>query len=168
MEQLNQYFQIWLDSFYHERRHGETKQSPKHRFEENENPLLFPTLDDIKQAFMWEEKRKVDRTGCVSFQQNKYEVEQELVGQEVTLRYNPFDLTCIQIWYEGKEFLNATPLDVHRNIDKRVENEKNEISIANELSGLNFLELSQPEHKKQKKEKLGKLSYSRLLAGGTT
>ncbi|XJZ26669.1 Mu transposase C-terminal domain-containing protein [Bacillota bacterium Lsc_1132] len=163
LEQLNRYFQIWLDSFYHERRHGETKQSPKTSFEENEHPLVYPSVDEIKEAFLWEEARKVDKTGCISFQGNRYEVEQNLVGKEITIRFNPYELEHLQIWEKGKRYKDALPLNVHRNIDRRIEKESDTETEPQNRSGLNYLELTEPQYEKRKKEQLGKMSYSKLM-----
>lgn len=86
IEELNHYFYIWTQSIYHERVHGETKQPPSLRWEECEQPTVSVSYTDLRNAFYWEEERKVDKTGCISFQGNKYEVEQELVGEKVTIR----------------------------------------------------------------------------------
>lgn len=163
IEELNHYFQIWLDTFYHERKHGETKQTPRERFEENDHPLVFPTLEEMKQAFLWEEKRKVDKTGCISFQNNKYEVDSELSGSEIIVRYDPIDLNHLEVWHDGKNFGLANALEVHRTIDRRfVVEEETQDEIKTQL---NFLELILPEHEKKKKEQLGRLSYSSIIRG---
>lgn len=49
----------------------------------------------------------MDKTGCVSVQGNRYEVDAHLVGRQVQLRYDPFDLTVIQVWFDGRRFPNA-------------------------------------------------------------
>lgn len=164
LEELNNYFQIWLDSFYHERRHGETKQTPKDRFEENDQPLLYSTLEELKNAFLWEEKRKVDKTGCISFQNNKYEVETALAGQEVILRYDPINLAHLGVWREDTYYGEAVPLKVHRTIDKRMSSPDKEIEEKINTK-MNYLELMIPEHERKKKEQLGKLSYSSFIGG---
>jgi putative transposase len=164
IEQLNRYFHIWLDMMYHERKHGETKQTPKDRFELNDQTLVYPTIEEIKEAFLWEENRKVDKTGCIRFQNNLYEVEQELVGKTVTLRFDPQDLSSIEVWYEGKQYTNAAHLHLQRHIHDKI----NISLVESDLelsSGLNYLELAGPGHKEKQKEKRGKMSYSTLLNG---
>ena len=159
VEELNQYFQIWLDMMYHDRKHGETRRTPKDRFEECEQALLFPTIDDVKNAFKWQEERKVDKTGCISLQTNRYEVEQTLVGKTITLRYDPFDLEIIEVWYEGERYNDALVATLNSNYDQRVEQSE----TSQEQSGLNFLGLAKDPHEEQKRQQRGKLSYTTLM-----
>jgi len=120
VEQLNQYYKMWLDMLYHERIHGETKQSPRQRFEESGHPLTYPTLEELKDAFLWEETRKVDKASCIHFQTNIYEVDESLIGKVVTLRYDPLNLVNIQVWYEGKYHGDAAAVNLQRNWDDRL------------------------------------------------
>lgn len=162
IEQLNQYFQLWLDMFYHERIHGETKQSPRQRFEENEQPLTYPSLEELKEAFLWEETRKVDKTACVHFQTNTYEVDESLVGKTVTLRYNPMNLVDIQVWYEGKRYDDAGAVNLQRSWDERIL-EPLEQQLETPKTGLNFLQLVEPSHKEKQKKARGRLQFKALM-----
>jgi hypothetical protein len=83
------------------------------------------SLPEFMDIFLWEETRKVDKTGCVSLDGNHYEVDLELCRARVELRYDPFDLT-------------------HR-MDRRV---KPESHLVEEADGqISFLELA--EQKRQ-------------------
>lgn len=161
IEQLNRYFHIWKDSIYHERKHGETKQTPKQRWEECEQPTVSISYYDLKKAFYWEEERKVDKTGCISFQGNKYEVEPQLVGEYITIRFDPNDLEKLEVWFDGIQFENAVPLILSRPKHEKATSEK--AIQTNEESGLNFLELTAPSHEIKQKEKRGTLSYQSLV-----
>ncbi|WP_071460622.1 DDE-type integrase/transposase/recombinase [Bacillus massilinigeriensis] len=163
IEQLNRYFHIWKESIYHERTHGETKQAPKHRWEECEQPTVSISFQELKNAFFWEEERKVDKTGCISFQGNKYEVDSRLVGEMITLRFDPNDLESIEVWFDGQQFENAIPLKLARPRHEKVASETS--NRAEEESGLNFLDLTEPDHEKKQKEKRGSLSYQTLIGG---
>jgi putative transposase len=161
IEQLNRYFHIWKESIYHERKHGETKQTPKQRWEECEQPTVSISYDDLKNAFYWEEERKVDKTGCISFQGNKYEVDSELVGETITIRFDPNDLEQLEVWLDGIQFDNAIPLNLSRSKHERAAFE--ESTQTNEVSGLNFLELTEPSYEIKQKEKRGTISYQSLV-----
>lgn len=164
VEELNNYFQIWLDMMYHERVHGETRQTPKDRFEESEQSLVYPHLEEIKNAFKWQEERKVDKTGCISFQNNRYEVEQKLVGKMVTLRYDPFDLEILEVWYQGERQEDAVAASLQRHLDNRV-SVPNDEEKEKSPSGLNFLTLANNPFQEHKKQQKGRLSYSSLMGG---
>jgi putative transposase len=163
IEQLNRYFHIWKESIYHERKQGETKQTPKQRWEECEQPTVSVSFDELKKAFYWEEERKVDKAGCISFQGNKYEVESQLVGEYITIRFNPNDLENLEVWFDGKQFESAIPLNLSRPKHEKAASE--ELIQMSEESGLNFLELTAPSHETKLKEKRGVLSYQSLVEG---
>jgi hypothetical protein len=51
----------------------------------------------------------VSKTSHVHFQGNRYTVPPFLVGQAVELRYDPFDLTTIEVWLNGQYLALAKP-----------------------------------------------------------
>lgn len=165
IEELNRYFYIWTQSIYHERIHGETKQTPLQRWEECDHPTVSVSLTDLQQAFYWEEERKVDKTGCISFQGNKYEVDQELVGEKITIRFDPHDLEHLEVWFQEQQKNNAKPLNL-----LRAQHEKatypDEV-VLEEKSGLNLLELSAPHFDQKQKKQRGSLSYQTLMEDKT-
>ncbi|CEO88892.1 hypothetical protein SSCH_2960001 [Syntrophaceticus schinkii] len=83
-------------------------------------------ISELTDIFLWEENRKVDKTGCVHVFGNIYEVPCELSGEKVKLRFDPFDLSVIQVWFDGKRFPDAIPLDLHRSVHKRVKTKPSE------------------------------------------
>ncbi|MDF9410087.1 DDE-type integrase/transposase/recombinase, partial [Pelotomaculum isophthalicicum JI] len=123
LEQLNQALTSWIDGYYHERVHGSTKQSPKVRAALSKRVPRRKTLAELTEIFLWEETRKVDKTGCISLDGNIYEVDLELCGERVLLRYDPFDLSRIQVWHDGKQWADATVVDLSRLHDRRVKPE---------------------------------------------
>jgi hypothetical protein len=62
----------------------------------------------------------VDKAGCVSVEGNQYEVTLDLVKRRILLRYDPFDLSVIQVWYKGERYEDATPIDLTRPYHRRV------------------------------------------------
>jgi transposase InsO family protein len=119
LEDLNRYFAAWLETMYHQRVHGTLKKRPADVFATH-GPLRLVTPEVLKQAFLWSHSAKADKTACISVQGNTYEVEPILAGQKIELRYDPFDLSEIQVRWEGKQYANAIPLKMRRHTDKRV------------------------------------------------
>lgn len=97
LEQLNAALRSWLDGYYHVREHGSTKQPPKERFEASQKPRKRLPLVELNELFLWEETRKADKTGCIRLDGNLYEVDSDLVCRTVALRYDPFDLSHVQV-----------------------------------------------------------------------
>ncbi|MCK8487063.1 Mu transposase C-terminal domain-containing protein [Paenibacillus sp. MBLB2552] len=146
LEELNQGLAAWIEGYYHIREHGSTKQPPKVRAESSSRKPRRATLAELMDIFLWEETRKVDKTGCVSLAGNAYEVDLELCGERVQLRYDPFDLSRIQVWHQDKQWPDATVIDLTRRYDKRVKPEA--VQLVEEHDGqLSFLELA--EQKRQ-------------------
>ncbi|MBT9147174.1 MAG: hypothetical protein DDT32_00926 [Syntrophomonadaceae bacterium] len=66
----------------------------------------------------------MDKTGCIKVAGNLYEVDLELVGFKVLLRYDPFDLSVIHVWHNKKRYDNAGPVDQTLHYHGRVKPEK--------------------------------------------
>jgi len=114
LEELNRAFAAWLDGYYHLRKHGSTGVSPKARLQESQRKTTRVLAEKLTDIFLWEEERTVDKAGCVSVVGNQYEVSLELVKRRILLRYDPFDLSVIQVWSNGERYEDATPIDLTR------------------------------------------------------
>lgn len=164
LEQLNQALAAWIDGYYHQRVHGSTKQTPKAREAASKREPRRKTLTELTEIFLWEETRKVDKTGCVSLQGNAYEVDLALCGQKVILRFDPFDLSVIQVWHDEKQWPNATVLELSRPYDRKV---KPEVTLVEEPDGqVSFLELA--EQKRQAMWEQDPISYASGKGGQLT
>ena len=85
LPELNQALVAWVDGYYHQRKHGGTGQTPLARVDKSQRQPLRKTMAELTEIFLWEETRKVDKTGCVRLSGNIYEVDVELSGQKVLL-----------------------------------------------------------------------------------
>jgi putative transposase len=119
LDELNDLFVAWTETVANRRIHKETKESPIERFERT-GPHRGVAPDALKEAFRWSETRKVTRTASVPLGGNQYSVDPSLVGRRVELRYDPEDLTCIDVFYEGRPVGVATPFVIGRHTHKRV------------------------------------------------
>jgi transposase InsO family protein len=162
LEQLNQALASWIDGYYHEREHGSTKQPPRVRAAASKRKPRRKTLAELTEIFLWEDTRKVDKTGCVSLFGNTYEVDLELCGERVLLRYDPFDLSRIQVWYDGKQWANATVVDLSRPYNCRVK-QKAAMSSEETVGQLSFLELA--EQKRRQAFEKDPVAYARVKGG---
>lgn len=108
LPELNRAFTAWVEIDYHHRVHSETRQTPLERFSDSFTPHV-PDPATLYRAFLWEEERLVAKTACVSISGNRYEVDPHLVGQKVALRFDPFDLSRIEVFFRGEPFGEAKP-----------------------------------------------------------
>jgi putative transposase len=147
---LNRFFHDWVEGYYHLRKHGGTHEPPKERAQRTERQIRRIPEAELTEVFFWEEERKVDKTGCISLQGNSYEVDLELVGKKVNLRYDPFDLSVIQIWWQDQRWDNASPVDLTRSYDRRVTPTVSTDSDSNVLvESISFFELVAKKRKQE-------------------
>jgi putative transposase len=66
-----------------------------------------------------------------------------LVGRRVELRYDPEDLTCIDVFYEGRPAGVATPFVIGRHTHKRV---PQAAAPEPEASGIDYLAMVAAAH----------------------
>lgn len=109
LERLNELFEVWLSECYQNKPHSalENKRSPETAFRSDKKALRFVEPDMLANAFLHCESRKVDKSGCISFMDRKYEVGLPFMGCTVDVVYDPADITELTIEYE-----NHTPWKV--------------------------------------------------------
>ena len=148
LKQLNEAFTSWLEGYYHLRIHGSTGQSPNDRVAGLKRTMRRVSMVELTEIFLWEQSRKVDKTGCVSVFGNIFEVPAHLSSQTVTLRFDPYDLSLMQVWHEGNRLPDARLLDLNRSIHERVKTrtkiEKQEEAPA---TGLNFFKMAEEKRR---------------------
>jgi len=103
LEQLNERFQVWLSECYQNKPHSALKEntSPQTAYQADRKALRFVEPEVVADAFLHAETRKVDKSGCISFLDKKYEVGLSFIGHKVEVIYDPADVTELTIEYEG-------------------------------------------------------------------
>ena len=102
-------------------------------------------------AFLWEKTPRVDKTGCISLAGLCYEVGVEYIRKKVLVRYDPFDLSVVEVWSGGEKKKLVSPINIgeyNRNVKKPVE----ELEKASQSR---LLRLFASESKKRLKQQLG-------------
>jgi putative transposase len=118
LEALNRRLWAWIEGEYHRRPHkGLGGETPLDRWAQvcDEVRLPEPGLD-LGALFLFEEKRKVARDRTVSLRGGVYEVDAMLVGQTVTLRFDPTrPERPVEVWHAGRKVGAARPVDAYAN-----------------------------------------------------
>lgn len=165
LEELNAYFQAWLEQMYHQRVHSTLKKRPAQVVQEA-GPLRRVDPLVLQQAFLRAAEAKVDKTACISVQGNTYEVEPGLVRCKVEIRYDPYDLRTIQVWYEGKRHADATPLTIRRHTDKKLAKDQVPDDTAPVETGSSFLDTPKVQDEAIRKSRARPTSYSQVEIRG--
>ncbi|MGI6365916.1 MAG: DDE-type integrase/transposase/recombinase [Bacillota bacterium] len=112
LDQFNQLFWVWLDECYQHKPHSSLANnlSPEATYHSGKKALKFLDPETIANAFLHLEERKVDKSGCISFQGEKYEVGLPFIGCKVNVVYDPADTSQLTIEYEGHPSWTAKKL----------------------------------------------------------
>ncbi len=102
MARLNQYLKAWLEVEHHGRIHSQTRERPLERWHAHRPILRHITREQEQRLFWLWEKRKVTVTAQLRLFNNIYAVDPALTNRWVIVRYDPEDLTRIQVWDGGK------------------------------------------------------------------
>ncbi len=112
-------FAAWAEQVANRRVHAETGQAPIERFAAG-GPHRQASPDLIREAFRWSVTRRVTRTATVPLEGNAYAVDPALTGRRVELRYDPEDLTRIEVFLDGKPAGAAVPFVTRRHVHRAV------------------------------------------------
>jgi len=119
LEELNDLFAAWAEQVCNRRTHAETRQAPADRFQAGGPPRQAdPGL--LAEAFRWSVTRKVTRTATVPLEGNSYAVDPALTGRRVELRYDPEDLTRLDVFLDGRPAGRAVPFVTRRHVHRAV------------------------------------------------
>ena len=149
LDELNRLFIAWVEHVYHRRVHTETGHTPLARFMADGIPdVPAPAL--LREAFLWSATRTVTKTATVSLAGNRYETDPALVGRKVECVFDPFDLTQVEIRYQGRSFGLAAPHEIgehtHPKAAGRREADEHEAQAPPPV-GIDYLALVEAEHR---------------------
>lgn len=160
---LNESLWAWLECVYHQHVHSETEQTPLARYTAGLDQVRSVDPETLRLAFLWREKRKVYRDATIALQGNRYQVDSALAGRKIELRYDPFDLSRLEIYLEGRSLGTATVITQKRQRHLKVERLATEPpDPPKPQSSLDFLAALREEYRAQQQRELGPLQFSRL------
>jgi transposase InsO family protein len=119
LDALNRRLWAWVEGEYHQSPHrGLDDHTPLDRWAMSADQVRLPGPGlDLDALFLFEAKRRVQRDRTVSLNGMLFEADAVLVGQIVTLRYDPALPASrgLEIWHEGRFVERARPLDAYAN-----------------------------------------------------
>lgn len=147
LAELNRLFTAWVHQQYHRSEHSETGATPAERYHADRTAAARrPDPAVLRRAFLWREQRKVTSFATVSLLGNGYQVEPALVGRTVDLLFTPFDLTVIDVEYQGRPMGRAIPHKISRHVHPAV---KPDAAAPVQATGIDYLRLLEAAHQQQ-------------------
>jgi len=158
--ELNRLFSAWVETVYHRRVHSETGEAPIDRLLSGEAAVL-PTFAALHEAFLWSETRTVTKTATISLHSNTFEVDAALVGSRVEVVFDPFDLTTVEIRFQGRSMGRGLPVTIGRHSHPQA---RPEAAPAPAPTGIDYLGLLA---ERREAELAGSINYAQLAFDGS-
>lgn len=149
LEQLNQAFWAWLELEYHRKVHSGINAQPIDIFLAHKDKLRYPSEEELKDAFLYREKRHVHKDCTFQLMGNYYEVMPALVRQEIEIRFDPDDLETVKVYLAGDFFQQAGILRLPPQRRK-----KENVDNPRITTDINYLKRLVAEHKDKQEENL--------------
>lgn len=118
LDALNRRLWAWVEGEYHMSPHrGLDGATPLDRWTMSaQNLRLVGSECDLDELFLFEQKRKVQKDRTVSLLGVVYEVDASLVGETVTLRFDPSRRSRpVDVYFKGRKIEQAKRVDLYAN-----------------------------------------------------
>jgi len=116
LEGYNEYLRYWVDEYYQKHSCAPLGGiSPATAYGTDTRPLKFVSAELLRDAFIRTDTRKVDKTGCISFDGDLYEVGLAYIGREVEIFYDPSWTEELEVVHENSEPFTAKKLVIGTN-----------------------------------------------------
>jgi putative transposase len=103
IEELNERLWHWLDTVYHRHEHSALQTTPLLRWQRDiEQVRQLPPATDLRRLFFHRVDRLVRRDSTFLLKNRFFEAPSHLAGKRIEVRFDPLDLTQLDIYSEGK------------------------------------------------------------------
>lgn len=154
--ELNDLFSAWLKTEYHDKIHSSTGTTPLKRWDKSLKTgirLRYYSPVQIDQAFLHFAERTVNKYGVISFDGNEYAIDDALVNKKIAIRYNPFHLDNVHVYYQDKYYGLARVIDLKKEKHKSVSSIKEDPAVDSTISQ-EYLKNIKSNYQKYLKEQL--------------
>lgn len=141
LTELNDLYFAWKKAEYDDKLHQSTGMTPKQRWQTSlaaGTKLRFFSPMELEEIFLHAQERTVNKYGVISFEGNTYEAPGELVGKTVIVRYNPFHIDYLHVYFKDKYFGVAKVIDLQTERHKSVYGIPEESGYDSEISRMYF------------------------------
>jgi putative transposase len=137
LDALNRRFWAWVEGEYHRTPHrGLDDTTPLDAWAMRSGDIRAPGPElDLNEMCLMEVKRKVHKDRTLSLDGVVYEVEAALVGEMVTVRFDPTKKGApVDIWLNGRKVQSARVVDAYANCFVKRNNETRELDASSRPS----------------------------------
>jgi hypothetical protein len=172
LTELNRQFSIWMDEGYTHDSHESLKieqrdphtgeilhkreRTPYQAYTEDPAKVQYISSLECRDAFLWEEQRTVDKSGCVKLSGLVFDVGVALMRRRVDLRYDPFDLSVIEVWHEGEFKRKAEKLCIEEFVSKPI---SSAAKATQKPTHSRLLRVYEEKNKVREKQRNGALAF---------
>lgn len=150
LEAINRALWSYVEMEYHRAPHRILGESPLDAWAKCGQRVRYPEPGvDLDDLFLFEAKRKVQKDRTISLHGLVYEIDAALVGETVTLRYNPAERGKeIEVCHNGRSVQKAKVVDVYANCFVKRDRPSSTIAEAdcNQAEGPATDRKKQPRH----------------------
>jgi transposase InsO family protein len=134
---INRALWTYIEREYHRSPHRSLGETPLDRWAMVGQNVRYPEPgDDLDDLFLFESKRKVQKDRTVSLNGMAYEIDASLVGETVTLRYNPADQgKVIKVYHNGRFVHKAKWVDIYANCFVKRDRPSKTIEMVDQNTG---------------------------------
>lgn len=171
LEELNRYWEIFLEEYYNKQPHSGIREyyenrgvdipsegiTPLQEFNRDSRPLRYLDAKVVGEAFLFHEKRKVDKGACISFRGKRYETKASLIGFTVEIAYDPAAPEVLTVNYPGIESFQAKPLVISGYCDQKPALPASMQALEPETS--RFLDALEKQHEQSVKRRADAISF---------
>jgi putative transposase len=149
LQELNERLWTWIDQVYHRTDHDSLGTTPLLRWQRDiEQIRQLPPATDLRRLFFYRFDRLVRRDSTFRLRRQFYEAPAHLVGQTIEVRFDPLDLSQVEIYFQGQRQGMTRPVDAVLNA--KLPSSKSTPAPAPEPTGINFVELLQKKKDEEK------------------
>ena len=178
LEDLNHYWTIYLEEYYHNRPHDGIREyyeslgspvpengiTPLAEWNRDSRALVFLDTSVVAEAFLHHEERKVDKGACISFQGRKYEAKTSLIGRTVSIAYDPVAPEVITVSCQGMEPFTSHPLKIGEFCDRKPPVPESMLPVEAQTSRL--LDALEKTHENSQKQLANAISFGDFRKDG--
>ena len=103
LDQLNERLWHWLETVYHLREHSSLQTTPLLRWQRDIDQVRqLPPATDMRRLFFHRVDRLVRRDSTFLLRNRFFEAPPQLAGKRIEVRFDPLDLTNMDLYFDGK------------------------------------------------------------------
>jgi len=149
--ELNERLWAWIEQVYHLSEHSGLGTTPLLRWQRDiERTRHLPPSTDLRRLFFYRLHRVVRRDSTFLLRGLFYEAPPQVAGETIEVRFDPLDLSQVEIYFQGQAQGLARLVDAVVNAHLPVV--KRAPSPTPEPTGINFVELLQQKKEPDKEE----------------